>query len=199
MRVKSSSPRSTPAACAIASRCRTALVEPPSAIVTVMAFSNASRVRMSRGLMPLLDERHQRPAGAPAVVVLAATPLPGRSCWAGQAQGLDGARHRVGGVHAAAGAGPRDGGALDLQKFASLTLPAAWPPTASNTDTMSRRLAPGGWCRRRRRSRAVHARHRHDAAGHVLVAAADREYAVEAFGATTVSIESAITSRETSE
>jgi hypothetical protein len=25
----------------------------------------------------------------------------------------------------------------------SLTLPAAWPPTASNTETMSRRFAPG--------------------------------------------------------
>ncbi len=42
-----------PAACAIASRCNTALVDPASAIVTTMAFSNASRVRMSDGLMPL--------------------------------------------------------------------------------------------------------------------------------------------------
>ena len=46
---KSSSARATPAARAIASRCSTALVEPPSAMTTAMAFSNALRVRMCRG------------------------------------------------------------------------------------------------------------------------------------------------------
>ena len=35
----------------MAIRWRTALVEPPSAITTTMAFSNASRVMTSRGLM----------------------------------------------------------------------------------------------------------------------------------------------------
>ena len=40
------------AACAIASRCSTALVEPPSATVTAMAFSKALRVRMSEGRSP---------------------------------------------------------------------------------------------------------------------------------------------------
>ena len=49
MRVKSSSDSFTCAECAIASRCSTALVEPPSAITVVIAFSNAWRVRMSRG------------------------------------------------------------------------------------------------------------------------------------------------------
>ncbi len=53
MRVKSSIFRFTLAACAIASRCSTALVEPPSAITTAMAFSNAFFVMMSRGRMPL--------------------------------------------------------------------------------------------------------------------------------------------------
>ena len=42
MRVKSSSVSFTRAACAIASRCSTALVEPPSAMTTVIAFSKAS-------------------------------------------------------------------------------------------------------------------------------------------------------------
>ena len=37
----------------MASRCSTALVEPPIAITTVMAFSNASRVIIWRGVMPL--------------------------------------------------------------------------------------------------------------------------------------------------
>ena len=52
MRVKSSSSSGTFAACAIASRCSTALVEPLSAMTTVIAFSNASRVRICDGVMP---------------------------------------------------------------------------------------------------------------------------------------------------
>src|ERR1700676_1975396 len=43
-----------PAALAIASRCRTALVEPPSAMATVMAFSKASLVMISEGRIPRL-------------------------------------------------------------------------------------------------------------------------------------------------
>ena len=49
--VKSSSESSTPMVLAMASRCSTALVDPPRAMTTVMAFSNASRVMMSEGLM----------------------------------------------------------------------------------------------------------------------------------------------------
>ena len=41
MRVKSSMVSFTFAACAMASRCNTAFVEPPSAMTTVMAFSKA--------------------------------------------------------------------------------------------------------------------------------------------------------------
>ena len=55
MREKSSIVSLTSAAWAIASRCSTALVEPPSAMTTVMAFSNAFFVMMSRGLMPFLS------------------------------------------------------------------------------------------------------------------------------------------------
>ena len=47
---KSSMVRSTSTERAIAIRCSTALVEPPSAITITIAFSNASRVMMSRGL-----------------------------------------------------------------------------------------------------------------------------------------------------
>ena len=43
----------TPAVWAMARRWRTALVDPPRAITTVMAFSKASRVMMSRGRIPL--------------------------------------------------------------------------------------------------------------------------------------------------
>ena len=49
MRWKSSMVRGTPTAFAMAIRWSTALVEPPRIVMTVMAFSNASLVMMSRG------------------------------------------------------------------------------------------------------------------------------------------------------
>ena len=49
--LKSSRARSTRASLAMARRCSTALVEPPSAMTTAMAFSNASLVRIWRGRM----------------------------------------------------------------------------------------------------------------------------------------------------
>ncbi|CAB4845544.1 unannotated protein [freshwater metagenome] len=52
IRLKSSSVRSTSASCAIASKCSTAFVDPPSAITTVIAFSKAFLVRMSRAVIP---------------------------------------------------------------------------------------------------------------------------------------------------
>ena len=54
MRSKSSMLQSTPAACAIARKCSTALVEPPVAMITATAFSMAFLVTMSRGLMSAL-------------------------------------------------------------------------------------------------------------------------------------------------
>ena len=50
-RWKSSSVSGMPTECAMAMRCRTALVEPPVAMTQTIAFSNAARVMMSRGLM----------------------------------------------------------------------------------------------------------------------------------------------------
>ena len=55
--LKSSSASSTRASAAMASRCSTALVEPPSAMVTAMAFSNASFVMICRGRMPSSSSR----------------------------------------------------------------------------------------------------------------------------------------------
>ena len=54
MRSKSSIVHSTPAACAIARKCSTALVEPPVAMITATAFSIDWRVTMSRGLRSFL-------------------------------------------------------------------------------------------------------------------------------------------------
>ena len=48
-RSQSSSVRGTPTRPAMASRCTTALVEPPMAPHTRIAFSNALRVRMAEG------------------------------------------------------------------------------------------------------------------------------------------------------
>ena len=45
-----------PASLAMASRCRTVLDEPPRAMSTVIAFSNASRVRMSEGFRSSLTK-----------------------------------------------------------------------------------------------------------------------------------------------
>ena len=49
---KSSRASFTPISRDKAKRCKTAFVEPPIALATTMAFSNASNVRMSFGLMP---------------------------------------------------------------------------------------------------------------------------------------------------
>src|SRR5713101_5320817 len=54
MRVKSSSLSLTLADEAIAIKCSTALVEPPSAMTTVIAFSNDRRVNICRGVNPNL-------------------------------------------------------------------------------------------------------------------------------------------------
>jgi hypothetical protein len=52
MRLKSSRSSGTSASRAIASRCSTAFVDPPKAMTTAMALSNASRVMMSRAVSP---------------------------------------------------------------------------------------------------------------------------------------------------
>ena len=53
MRWKSPIVRSTSASWAMASRCSTALVEPPKAMTMAIAFSNASFVMICRAVMPL--------------------------------------------------------------------------------------------------------------------------------------------------
>ena len=113
--------KSISASWAAASRCRTVLVEPPIAMSSVIAFSNALKFAIERGSdarvvllvvaageiddeMPRLDEQ------ALAVGV-------GRHhrAVAGQreAERLGQAVHRIGGEHARARAAGRAGGALD--------------------------------------------------------------------------------------
>ena len=71
MRVKSSSVSFTFAEWAMASRWSTALVEPPSAMTTVMAFSKASRVMISSGRMPRLSSSSTARPAARASCALA--------------------------------------------------------------------------------------------------------------------------------
>ncbi len=66
---KSSRSSATPASRAIASRCSTALVDPPVAATPAMAFSSAARVRIVRGVRPAAIART---ATSPACLATAA-------------------------------------------------------------------------------------------------------------------------------
>ncbi len=63
----------------MAIRCSTALVEPPSAITTTMAFSKAWRVMMSRGLMSFSKQRADRLARRGSI----------RRAWPGSSAGVE--------------------------------------------------------------------------------------------------------------
>ena len=123
----------------MASRCSTALVEPPSAITTAMAFSNASLVRMWRARMPNrsrsitawpeakaassrrrstaggdADPGSDSPRASPTAAIVLAVNMPAQLPSVGQA------------LRSIA------------SSSASVIAPVASAPTASNTDTMSR-------------------------------------------------------------
>ncbi len=118
MRVKSSMVSFTFAACAMASRCSTAFVEPPSAMTTVMAFSNAFLVRMSSGLMPEMQHFHDGgPGGAAVVHLRGRNGVLRGAVRQTHAQRFNGAGHRVGGIHAAAGTGAGNGALFHRFKF----------------------------------------------------------------------------------
>ena len=113
--LKSSSVRSTRASLAMASRWSTALVEPPRAMTTAMAFSNASLVMIWRGRMPgpqQLDHglaRARRRASSRRRSTAGADELPGKR----HAQGLGHRGHGVGGEHPGARSLGRAGVVLD--------------------------------------------------------------------------------------
>ena len=112
MRSKSGSASSTPASFAIASRCSTALVDPPVAATTAIAFSIAVRVMIVRGRPSELRELH-RPARPTAVPTSAFARIGRRHAAAAErrdAERLADDRHRVRGELAAARAraGTRD-------------------------------------------------------------------------------------------
>ena len=101
----------------------------------------------------------------------------------GHAERFDRGGHGVGGVHAAAGARAGNRGRSISSSPSPVIFPVACAPTASNTETMSRRCVPGqNGAAIDEDGRTIQARHGHRAAGHVLVATADGDEAVEARG-----------------
>ena len=174
--------------CAIASRCSTALVDPPSAMTTVIAFSNALRVRMSRGLMPRSQQPHHGGAGARGSRrAWRPRSPPAPSCSAGSGRAPRSPRPWCWPCTCRRRS-PRPGWrcARSPELARRRCLPAACRPTASNTETMSR---PCPAAARPDRAavdedrRTIEPCDRHRAARHVLVAAADGDQPVEALGA----------------
>ena len=144
MRVKSSSSSGTSAACAMASRCSTALVEPASAMVVTMAFSKASRHRMSDGLMPRRTScSTARPARSASSRLVRDT----ASCAELLARLMPSASIAEAMVFAVYMPPQLPGPGIAVRSTSrrprSEIAPRAWAPTASKTETMSRRSAPG--------------------------------------------------------
>ena len=136
----------------------------------------------------LLEQVEHGLAGACAVdqLVLGVRELRGAVGQA-QAHGFDGRGHGVGGVHAAARAFARDGALLDLLELGVIDLLrgvlADGFEDGDDVGGLALMQAGDDGAAVDEHGGAVHAGHRHDAAGHVLVAAADGDEAVEAFGA----------------
>ena len=181
-RLKSSSSSSTRASCAIASRCSTAFVEPPSAIATAIAFSNASLVMIWRGrrssssrrmtARPLSYAKSSRrrstaggdaepgsdmPIASPTDAIVLAVNMPAHDPSVGHA--------RI---------------SISPSSF-SVIVPAAHAPTASNTrhDVERLVLVVAGQDRAavEEHRRQVEPRRGHQHAGQALVAAGERDAA----------------------
>ncbi len=144
MRVKSSSPSSTPASRAMAIRCSTAFVDPPRAITTVMAFSKASRVMISSGLISFSSRFMTAAAARRQSSFLCSETASWAELFARLIPSASMAEAIVFAVYMPPQApGPGMAVCSTSSKSASLILPPECAPTASKTETMSRRFAPG--------------------------------------------------------
>ena len=144
IRVKSSMESGMPAACAIASRWSTAFVEPSRAMVTVIAFSKASRLKISEGLMPRsISRTTASPAARQSFRFWSDT-----ASWADEL-GSDKPRASMADAMVFAVYMPpqEPGPGIDVASMSlsaiSDKFPAAYWPTASKTETTSRRSLPG--------------------------------------------------------
>ena len=185
MRVKSSMASFTFAAWAMARRCRTAFVEPPRAMTTVMAFSNAFRVMMSRGKTPLFRRLSTAAPASRQSAFLSRKSRLGPSCSASSCPVLRWQMAIVFAVYMPPQE-PAPGMAhasISCASF-SLILPAACWPTASKTETTS--TIPAVKAARKNGSAVnkdggtIQPRHGDEAARHVFVASADGDDSIEA-------------------
>ena len=133
-RSKSSIRRSTSASRAIASRCRTALVEPPVAATAAIALSRASRVTMRRGRRSFrtrsMTSAPARRQASPFSASIAGTPLAliGETPSSSQTVAI------VFAVNCPPQApGPGQAASSSARSRSPLIRPAACAPTASNT------------------------------------------------------------------
>ena len=162
-----------------------AFVDPPSAIVAVTAFSNASVVRMSRGLQILPDHLDDPPAGGRRPCANAPSRRAGIDDAPGQrhAERLGGRRHRRGRAHRHAGA-ERAGDAVfhlaprALVERARAAFGPVLPDVAALIRASARASCRAASVRRGRRCRQVRARRAHEQRRHGLVAAAEQHGAV---------------------
>ncbi len=144
IRVKSSRVSGTPTASAMARRWSTALVDPPSTMLTVMAFSKASLVMIRRGVRPSSSRWStaspaRRQSSRLSDEIASWAELPGRLMpSASMADAIVLAVYMP--PHE-----PGPGMALrsTSSSSSSLTAPRVWAPTASNTEMMSVRSGPG--------------------------------------------------------
>src|SRR5487761_2762114 len=135
----------TPTARAIAMRCSTALVDPPSTVTSTMAFSKAARVMMSRGLMSFSSKLR-----------IAAPERTHSSSFSGSSAGVEDDVATLGLVDVA-----RQKFAVALERAHHVELGTLGSAARANRAAIDHE---GG---------AIQASHGHDAAGHVLIAAGD--------------------------
>ena len=120
---------------AMASRCSTALVEPPSAMTTAMAFSNASLVMIWRGRMPSSSRRDDGLAATRRRSRRGGGRRPGADAEPGSDMPSASATDAMVLAVNMPAQLPSVGQALRsmASSSASSMVPAAWAPTASNT------------------------------------------------------------------
>ena len=193
MRSKSSMVSGILSSCAMAMRWRTALVLPPDAATAAMAFSMDLRVRMSEGLTPRrARSMTMRPAARRGFVLFGRHGGDAGDHHGRDAEELAGHGHGVGGELASAGAGAGTGGGFE--SFELVVVDLAGGVRAHAFEDLEDgdlfvgavgllEVAGGDAAAVEHEAGDVEAGERHDAGGHVLVAAGDADEAVEAVAA----------------
>ena len=175
----------TPMRPAIASRWMTALVDPPTAPFTRIAFSNAARVRIceSRTSCSTISTM-RRPAGAPARTAASRRPESPRCCGSVRPSASDHRRHRRRRAHDVARAGRSRHARLGLHELllahrAGLDVFAEAPDVGARAEVLAAELAVQHRAAGDDERGQVAARRAHDERRRRLVAAAEQHDAVD--------------------